>query len=243
VLLVSQSAAKLLWGSVDPVGRHATLPLSNQQPREVIGIVGDVIQQELTKGPNPTIYQYTPERDLANLTLVARTSVSPLSLARAATEAIHSIDPEQPVNNVRPMTAVFDSSMRSQRFSAQLLAVFAVVALTLASVGIYSVLSFIVRGRHREICIRTALGASSVDVLRSVIVEGMTPALVGIAIGVVAALGSARLLSTMVWGVSASDPVTLAIVATGLAVISLIASLLPAYRATRVDPGRVLRAS
>jgi putative ABC transport system permease protein len=243
VMLVSQSAAKLLWGSADPIGRHAMLPLSQKQPHEVVGIVGDVIQLELTKGTNPTVYRYTPEHEFTNLTLVARTSVPPLSLAKAAIEAIQSIDPEQPVENVRPMTDVLDASLRSQRFSAQLLAVFAAVALTLASIGIYSVLSFIVRGRHRELCIRTALGASSGDVLRSVIIEGMTPALVGIVIGVVAALGSARLLSTMVWGVSASDPVTLAIVAAGLALISLIASLLPAYRATRVDPGRVLRAS
>ena len=122
-----------------------------------------------------------------------------------------------------------------------LLGLFAAVALTLASVGIYSVLSYIVRGRSREIGIRTALGARTGDVLRLVIAEGMTPALVGIAAGAVAALASARVLEKLVFGVSASDPLTLAAVAGTLAFVALVASLVPAYRAARVDPLNALR--
>jgi ABC-type antimicrobial peptide transport system permease subunit len=111
----------------------------------------------------------------------------------------------------------------------------------LSAVGIYSVLSYIVGGRRQEIGIRTALGATTADVLRSVLVEGMTPAIVGIGVGILAAIGSARLLSTMVWGISASDPATLFTIAVGLALISLLASFVPAYRASRVDPAQVLR--
>jgi putative ABC transport system permease protein len=135
-----------------------------------------------------------------------------------------------------------DRGLTSQRFSALILGVFAGVALLLAAVGIYSVLSYIVRGRSREIGIRTALGARTADVLRLVIVEGMSPALVGIAIGMIAALASAKVMETLVFGVSASDPLTLGAVGATLAFVALMASLVPAYRALRLDPVRVLRA-
>ena len=140
------------------------------------------------------------------------------------------------------MEQVLDETLTSQRFSALLLGLFAAVALVLASVGIYSVLSYIVRGRSREIGIRTALGARTGDVVRLVVLEGMTPALIGIAAGAVAALASAKMLERLVFGVSASDPLTLAAVAATLAFVALIASLVPAYRASRLDPLKVLRA-
>ena len=140
------------------------------------------------------------------------------------------------------MEQVRDERLTSQRFSALLLALFALVALVLASVGIYSVLSYIVRGRSREIGIRTALGARTSDVLRLVILEGMSPALIGIAAGTIAALASAKILERLVFGISASDPLTLAAVAATLAFVALIASLVPAYRASRLDPLKVLRA-
>ena len=243
VMLVSRSAAKLLWGDDDPIGRNVTLPLmSRTQLRHVIGIVGDVKQGELAEAPAPTVYLYTRERDLSGSTFVLRTSVPPATLAQAAAGVIRAIDPEQPVENVRTMLEVRDERLTSQRFSALLLGLFAAVALVLASVGIYSVLSYIVRGRTREIGIRTALGAQTADVLRLVIVEGMWPALVGVAAGTIGALVSARVLEGLVFGVSASDPLTLAAVGATLALVALIASLAPAYRASRIDPLRVLRA-
>ena len=140
------------------------------------------------------------------------------------------------------MVQVLDEKMTSQRFSALLLGIFAAVALLLAAVGIYSVLSYIVRGRRREIGIRTALGARTTDILRLVIVEGMSPALVGIAVGAIAALAFAKVLQTLVFGVSASDPLTLVAVAATLGVVALMASLVPAYRASWLDPMNVLRA-
>jgi putative ABC transport system permease protein len=140
------------------------------------------------------------------------------------------------------MGQVLDGELTPQRFSALLLGLFAGAALLLAAVGIYSVVSYIVRGRSREIGIRTALGASGADVLRLVIVEGMSPVLVGIAAGTIAALAAARVLKTLVFGVSASDPLALAAVAATLTVVALLASLVPAYRASRLDPMKVLRA-
>ena len=242
-MLVSRSAAKLLWGDVDPVGRRATLPLQSKTVvKEVVGIVGDVKQEELSGAIAPTVYEFSRERDLNGFSLVMRTSVPPASLGQAAAGVIRAIDPQQPVEDIRPMQDVLDETLASQRFSALLLAIFAGVALVLASIGIYSVLSYIVRGRSREIGIRTALGARTGDVVRLVLFEGMVPALVGILAGAVVAFASARLLEKLVFGVSATDPLTLAAVAGTLATVALAASLLPAYRAARLDPLKVLRA-
>jgi putative ABC transport system permease protein len=164
------------------------------------------------------------------------------TIVRPAVAAIRAIDPGQPVGDTRTMGQILDGRLSPQRLSALLLGVFAGIALLLAAVGIYSVLSYIVRGRSREIGIRTALGARTSDVLRLVIVEGMSPALVGVAAGTIAALASAKVMSTLVFGVSASDPLTLAAVGATLALVALMASLMPAYRALRLDPVKVLRA-
>jgi putative ABC transport system permease protein len=156
---------------------------------------------------------------------------------------VHAIDPEQPVEEIRTMEDVRDDTLTSQRFNALLFGLFAAVALTLATVGIYSVLSYIVRGRSREIGIRAALGAKRTDVVRLVVVEGMTPTLVGIGAGAAAAVAAGRLMEKLVFGVSASDPLTLVVVSGTLAFVALMASLVPAYRASRLDPSEVLRAS
>jgi predicted permease len=242
VLLVSRDAAKLYWGEDDAIGRRAILPaLSKTVLRRVVGIVGEVKQRNLNEGATPTVYSYTRE-PYSRATFAIRTSPAPTTLAQPAVAAIRGIDPEQPVVDIRTMVQVLDGKLSSQRFSALLLGVFAGIALLLAAVGIYSVLSYIVRGRSREIGIRTALGARPLDVLRLVIVESMSPVLVGIAAGTVAALASAKVMKTLVFGVSASDPLTLVAVAATLALVALMASLAPAYRALRLDSVKVLRA-
>lgn len=243
VLLVSHEAAKLVWGAEDPVGQGATLPLQSKTlVRQVVGIVGDVKQRRPSEAFTPTVYYYSRERSSTRATLVIRTSQPPATLARPVVAAIHAIDPEQPVEVVRTMEEVIDATLTSQRFSALLLGIFAGVALLLATVGIYGAVSYIVRGRSREIGIRTALGARTGDVLRLVIAEGMSPTLVGIAVGSMIALASGRVMNTLVFGVSASDPRTLVGVAATLALVALMASLVPGYRASRVDPVTVLRA-
>ncbi|HEY2907003.1 MAG TPA: ABC transporter permease [Vicinamibacterales bacterium] len=244
VMLISRDAAKLLWGDADPIGRRVTLPLESKTiQQQVVGVVADVKQGELAEPAMPTVYEYTQERSWNNMAFVVRTLVPPSSLAQPASAVVRGIDPEQPVEEIRTMDDVLDETLTSQRFSALLLALFAGVALALASVGIYSVLSYIVRGRSHEIGIRTALGARTGDVVRMVVVEGMTPAAIGIAAGVLGALASGKLLQKLVFGVSASDPLTLVAVAGTLALVALLASLIPAYRATRLDPIDVLRAN
>jgi putative ABC transport system permease protein len=243
VLLVSQAAAKLYWGSDDPIGRRATLPaVSDTLLRRVIGIVGDVRQRNLIEDSTPTVYFYTHE-PYGKANFVVRTSVPPATLAQPAVAAIHAIDPGQAVGDIQSMGQVLDSGLTSQRFGALLLGVFAGIALLLAAIGIYSVLSFIVRGRSREIAIRTALGAGKADLLRLVLVEGMSPTLIGITVGTIAALASAKVLESLVFGVSPSDPLTLAAVGAALAVVALVACLVPALRALRLDPVNALRVS
>jgi putative ABC transport system permease protein len=242
VLLVSRGAAKLLWGEEDPIGHRVTLPLiSRTLKREVVGIVGDVKQDSLSEAPPPTVYSFTHERDSSGLSLVLRTSVPAASVSSAAVGVIRAIDPEQPVKDVRTMVEVRDELLTSQRLSAVLLGAFASAALVLAAVGIYSVLSYIVRGRSREIGIRSALGAQTGDLLRMVVREGMTPAALGIALGAAAAVAASFGVERLVFGVRASDPLLLAGVSVTLAVIALLASLIPAYRASRLDPSTVLR--
>jgi predicted permease len=243
-MLVSLSAAKLLWGDADPIGRRVTLPLmSRTLAPEVVGIVGDVRQGDLAEAPTPTVYLHTRERAHSGLAIALRTTLPPTSLAQPVVGIVRELDAEQPVEEIRTMDALLDETLTSQRFSTLLLGAFACVALMLASVGIYSVLSYIVRGRSREIGIRTALGARTADVVRLVVFEGMAPALTGIGIGIAGALVSGRLIETLVFGVTASDPLTLFVVAGTLAFVALAASLVPAYRASRLDPLIVLRAS
>ena len=242
-MLVSADAVKLYWGADDAIGHRASLPAQSTTVfRQVVGIVSDVKQRSLTEGFTPSVYVYT-RRPSGRATFVVRTSVPSPTLNQPVVAAIHGIDAEQPVVDIRTMMQVLDGGLTSQRVSALVLGIFAAVALLLAAVGIYSVLSYIVRGRSREIGIRAALGARPADVLRLVIVEGMSPVLVGIAAGTVAALASAKVMKTLVFGVSASDPLTLAAVAATLALVALMASLVPAYRALRLDPVKILRAN
>ena len=240
VMLISESAAKLYWGTDDPIGRRAALPFSRTVLRQIVGIVGEVKQLSLMSAPLPTAYVYSPSLPAAG-TFALRTDVPPMSLAQAAVGVIHGLDPEQPVQNIRTMEEVRDRTLGAQRFTSSLLGLFAAIALLLASVGIYSVLSFIVRGRSREMGIRAALGAQAGDIVKLVIVEGMTPTLAGITVGVVAAFVAAKFLDRLVVGVSASDPLALVLVAGTLTVVALLASLVPAYRASRLDPVKALR--
>jgi predicted permease len=245
-LLVSRSAATMLWGDADPIGRRVMLPLEAKGVlREVVGIAGDVKIGSLTAdAPTATVYEFTRHEfpnAMFTLTMVLRTSVPPQTVAPAATAVIHEVDPNQPVQQMTTMEEIVSQTLGPQQFSAMLLGVFAAAALVLASVGIYSVLSYIVRGRRREIGIRAALGAGTGDVLRLVIAEGLAPTSLGIAIGIAGVLAAGRLMQSVVYGVSAWDPITIGGVSLVLLAVALLASAIPAWRASRVDPLIVLR--
>jgi putative ABC transport system permease protein len=242
VVLVSQALARHFWPGGSPLGRHLTLTFQPKKAWEVVGIVADAKLNGLDQAmADDAVYVPMLQDTPPGLSLVVRTSLPPQSVASAVTQAIHGIDPDQPVIDVLTMDDVVDTSLAQQRFAMELLAAFAALALLLAAIGIYSVLSYTVRQRFREIGIRMALGAPPSGVLRMVVVEGMKPTLIGVGVGLVAAFALGRVLSTLVYGVSARDRATFVVVSVLVALVGSISSLLPAYRATRVDPLIALR--
>jgi len=249
-VLISASMAKQFWPNQDPIGKQLTIYFFPEPKRVVVGVVGDVKQDSLDQTRSlATLYMplaqlmpssQEPWHSFA-MNLVVRTGTDPLSAVSAITHAVHEVDSGVPLLNVKTMQETVDDSLLQQRFNMLLLASFAGLALFLAAIGIYSVLSYAVRRRVREIGIRMALGAQIGDVLRMVVVEGMKPTLLGIALGIAGALALGRVLASIIYGVSARDVATFCTVAVMMAAVGLLASTLPAYRATRVDPMKTLR--
>jgi putative ABC transport system permease protein len=250
-VVISESMAKRFWPGEDAIGKRLKLTFFPDYVREVVGIVGDVKDRGLDSAdPNPTLYWpvaqvYAPERFGAfrafPLQLAVRTATTPASVSAAVQHAIRQISPGTPLVDVRTMEDRVAESISPQRFNMFLLAAFAGLALLLAAVGIYSVLAYTVRQRVREIGIRMALGAKAVDILRTIVGEGIKPTLLGIGIGIGSAMMLGKVLSSLVYGVGVTDPSTLGIVSMLLVVVAVAASALPAYRATRVDPIQTLR--
>jgi putative ABC transport system permease protein len=250
VAVISAALARRFWPNEDPLGKHLTLTFFPGIPREIVGIVGDVKVDSLNETrPVDTIYvaasQLTPAVGEAfrsfGLTLTVRTKSDPHGAVSAVTDAIHQVGPDIPVTDVLSMDDVIAQSMSPQRFNMVLLAAFAGLALLLAAVGIYGVLSYSVRRRVREIGIRMALGASQSNILRLVVGDGMKPILIGVAIGLTAAVALSRFMASLVFGVPPTDPLTFTVVALLLVLVGIVANTLPAYRATRVEPVRTLR--
>ncbi len=251
VVLVSESMAKQFWPNQDPIGKHVTLTFFPKERREVIGVVGDVKDRGLDNAdPVSTLYWpiaqfYTPPSlgkfRAIPLALAVRTATDPQSIQSAVRGALHEISPRTPLIEVQTMDAIVDESLSPQRFNMLLLAAFAGLALVLAAVGLYSVLAYATRQRVKEIGIRMALGADRSDVLRMVLIEGLRPTLIGVAIGAVGAVSLSRVLGALIFGVKATDAPTYAAVALLLTAIGMLASTIPAYRATRVDPITTLR--
>jgi putative ABC transport system permease protein len=191
--------------------------------------------------PVPAVYVPLTQAPTFHLSIVIRTAVPPETVGPAVVNAIHRTDPEQPVLDILTMDEVIGASLTQQRFAMLLLTAFAVLALVLAGVGIYGVLSYTVRQRVREIGIRMALGAPAADVLRMVVIEGMKPTLVGLVIGIASAAALGRVLASLIFGVTSRDAATFTAVAIIVTAVGLAASAVPAYRATRVDPLQALR--
>jgi len=249
VVLISESLARRFWPNEDPIGKHLTLTFF-PGVREIIGIVSDAKLDRLDDSrPADAIYmavnQLTPNVKAPwrsyDLSLAVRTKNDPHLLASAATDAIHQVGPDIPVTDVLSMDDILAASISPQRFNMMLLAAFAGLALLLAAVGIYGVLSYTVRRRVREIGIRMALGASQSDILRLVVADGMKPILIGVALGVIAAIALSRLVATLLFGVPPTDPATFTAVALLLVAVGIAANTLPAYRATKVEPTQTLR--
>jgi ABC-type antimicrobial peptide transport system permease subunit len=178
---------------------------------------------------------------IRNVFLVVRTTGNPLSVAGAVRNEIRQLDPNLPVANIRPMSDVVSTALATPRLTSFLLGTFAAIALALAAVGIYGVLAYLVSQRTHEIGIRLAIGANRAQVLTMVLRQGMVLAGIGVGVGLVAALGLTRLMQSLLYQITASDPVTYVIVSVALLIVTLAASYLPALRATRVSPTTALR--
>jgi ABC-type antimicrobial peptide transport system permease subunit len=218
--------------------------------RTVVGIVGDVNDGPLGSKPGPHFYlpylQLPDDYIVYNnvilpINLVVRTSTAPTSLTSAVVAQIHSLDPQLAVANIRTMDQEMASSVAAPKFNTFVLGLFAFLALFLAAIGIYGVLAYAVAQQSHEIGIRMALGAQRRDVMRLVLVRGARLALAGTAIGLLASFGLTRLMSSLLYGISASDPLTFAAVAIVLVAVALLACYIPAHRAMRVDPLVALR--
>jgi predicted permease len=248
-VLISDSLARRFWPKEDPIGRHITLTFFPGVTREIVGIVGDTKQDSLAETrPVAMIYQALAQLTAPSepwrcfpMSFTVRTNSDSMNSVTAVTGAIHQAAPDLPVVDVMSMNEIIAQSVSPQRFNMLLLACFAGLALVLAAVGIYSVLSYTVRRRVREIGIRMALGASNVDVVRMVLIDGLKPILVGVILGLAAALALSRVVSSLIYGVRATDPLTFAAVAILLLIVGVFATILPAYRAARIEPVRILR--
>jgi putative ABC transport system permease protein len=245
VTVLNESLARRLWPNEDPVGKRLKQGSAESQAawREVIGVVADVKWNVVDQDSPSHVYLPLALRNSDRVGLVVRTTNKPLALASTVERAIRSIDKDLPVTS-RSMDQLMGNVIARQRATMALMASFAILALALAGVGVYSVMSYAVEQRRREIGVRLALGAQTSEVLRLLVRQGMTLAGVGVVIGVAAALALAKLMTSfsgLLFGVKATDPATFTLISLLLLAVALMAVLIPAIRATRVDPVATLR--
>ncbi|HZF37742.1 MAG TPA: ABC transporter permease, partial [Blastocatellia bacterium] len=242
VVVINETFARQHFPNEDPLGKRVTIYMKDDnQPCEIIGIVGDSKHMNLDSEVKPMSYWPHPELASSSMTFVIRTRGDAAAITSAARNIIRALDPEQPVTAARTMESLIGTSVARARFNTLLLTIFAVVALLLAGVGIYGVMAYSVAQRTREIGVRMALGARVADALWLVVRSGMALALSGVAIGVAASFALTRLMKTLLFDVSATDPLTFAGIPLLLALVALLACLIPARRAAKVDPMIALR--
>ena len=249
VAVINEETTRLVWPDEDALGKRLGHPFPNMM-RTVVGVVGNVNDGPLGSKPGPHFYlSYLQLPDdylvynhmIVPLNLAVRTSTDPASMTSAVVAQIHSLDPQLAVTSIRTMDQEMASSVAAPKFNTFVLGLFAFLALFLAAIGIYGVLAYAVAQQSHEIGIRMALGAQRRDVMRLILIQGARLALGGLAIGTLAALGLTRMLSSLLYSTSLSDPLTFAVMATVLLAVALLACYIPARRAMRVDPMTALR--
>lgn len=243
VVIVDEHMAEELWPGQDPIGKRLHIvELQSDDPwQTVVGVVGRVKQDSLDSDPRIAFYLPHSQFPSRAMTVVFRSGNDPTALLSAVKSELRNLDPDLPMYSVRTMGQRVDESLARRRFSMLLLALFAAVALTLATIGIYGVMAYMVNQSAREIGIRMALGATQRDILSLILRQGMALALSGMAIGLTAAFLLARLISSLLFGVQATDPFTFVGISALLGLIALLASYIPAQRAARIDPMISLR--
>ena len=252
VVIINETLAKQFWPDEDPIGKRITFDLvPNEQPREIVGIVGDTLLQRFQRQAPPIIYvphlqqqatwQGPSFQYRATMAYVMRTAGDPVSIVPAVRSAVAEIDPNKPAGNIRTVEQYLGDQARVMQGYTMLLSVFGISAVLLAAIGIYGVMAYAVAQRTREIGIRMALGASGGSVMRLVLRRAFVLIAVGLALGVSAALGLTRFLESQLYEVSPTDAPTFTVVTMGLVIIAVAATLIPAWRAVRVDPTVALR--
>jgi len=243
VAIVSDSWARQFLSTADPIGKRIKLGGrdSTRPWLQIVGIAGDVRDTALESDARPCVYLPYSQFPASSMSLVVRTGVESKALIPAIRGEVWAIDKDQPVTDVKTMDEYVSESVSPRRANALLLAVFAVLALALASIGVYGVMAYSVTQRVHEIGIRMALGAQRPDVIRLIVGSAMTLVLAGVGIGIAGALALSRVLSSLLYGVSATDPMTFVLISVLLVLVALLAGYIPARRATKVDPMIVLR--
>ena len=249
VVIINELAARRYWPNQDPIGKRIQAGFDENNWATIIGVVGNVRHAGLDAEINPETYyhylQIPPEvMNFAEgtMALVLRSSGDPAVLTPAVRNALRTLDPDQPVFNVRTMADVVSASVAQPRFRTLLLSVFAALALLLAAIGLYGVMAYSVTQRVNELGVRAALGAQPGDILKLVVGHAVRLALVGIGMGLVLALAASRLISKLLFGVQVMDPLTFAVTCVGMLLVAALASFVPALKAARVDPATALRA-
>ena len=243
VAVINETMAKKIFPDEEPLGKRITFDTREKNPEwfEIVGVVGDVKHYGLDQETTMQTYEPYTQQAASSMTLIVRATNEPANLTAEIRNAVLALDNEQPISSIGALNQLVSASVAQRRFSMLLLGVFAAVAMLLAMVGIYGVLSYAVTQRMREIGIRMALGAGRTDVIRLVVGHGMTLTGIGVAAGLGAAFLLTRLMTTLLFGVSATDLATFSLIALLLITVALLACWIPARRATKVDPMMALR--
>ena len=240
VFVINQTMARRFWPDQDPIGKQIKI-LEDDITGSVVGVVGDTKQFNLRDEPTPQLYGAYSQQPIFFATLVVRTTVAPMTLAESVRQAIWRVDPDQPMWKIRPVELLVERSVADRRFVLALMTIFAALALALTVIGLYGVISYLVNQRTQEIGIRMALGAQMRHIMQLILKHGVVLVALGVVVGLGAAVVLTRLMSHMLYGVTATDPVTFAAIGLLLTVVALVACYLPARRAAQVDPVIALR--
>ena len=242
VIIINEFLANKFFPNEDPLGKRLNFGGEEEKDNyEIIGVVGNIRNESLVEGIVSEVYVPLAQEPWYSMSIVVRAAGDPVQLAGAVQREIQAIDKDQPVYNVRTLERVVSESLAPQRVVMGMLGVFALIALVLASVGIYAVMSYAVTQRTHEIGIRMALGAQPRDILKMIVRQGMLLAIIGVTLGLVASYWLMQAMTKILYGVSATDPLTFAAISLLLMLVAFTANYIPARRATKVDPMIALR--